>query len=92
MERFALLLGIGMKVYRSKVKYTGHAPSLHGVEQFRWERERGKLALHLLFWCSETAVYGQGDTYELYEKDIHRKKLCKGCVSMLRLNAKKHGK
>lgn len=77
-----------MKVYRERLKWTGHTPVLHAVERREWKDDETRqhlMYLHIETFCGLKYRHSKGDTYEEYAQDIHRKKLCEECVKVIQL-------
>jgi len=76
-----------MKVFKQRERWGGDVQELHLVE----DRELvGGGMQHLTVmiittFCDKKYTLEKKDIYQPYVKDIHRKKLCKTCVEMVKL-------
>ena len=77
-----------MKVFKQRIRWGGDEQELHLVEDREWVSGgmQSLTAMIISTFCEKKYTLTKGDIYEPYVKDIHRKKLCAGCVRMINLH------
>lgn len=84
-----------MKVYKHRKLYSEHKPELHAVTSKDWvtkDDPTNLLELKITTYCKEVYYLNESDLFEDYNKETHRKKLCRYCVEEITNLMKRQGR